>query len=114
MSDLQVLLDDDQIGPVLVSCAHAIFLNVEPVLRDGSEFSFEVLEKNAAKLKSRLNKQEQYSLDGGPHFWGELRFLRPCEGTDPANALIRFEPALRGSMKVHKMVDLDASPNQQN
>jgi hypothetical protein len=97
-----------------VSCAHSIFLNVEPVLRGGSEFSFEVLEKDAAMLKSRLNKQEQYSLDGGPRFWGELRSLRAYESTDPANALIRFEPALRGSMKVHKMVGLDTSPNRQN
>jgi hypothetical protein len=114
VSNLQVLLDDEQIGPILVSCASPIFLNAEQVLSDGAEFSFEVLEKDAAMLLSRLNKQEHYSIGGGPLFLGELRSLRPCESTHPALAFMRFEPTLRGLVKVHKMVDLGASPSQRN
>ena len=108
MSALSILLEDGTLDPpsVLVSCANPIFLCTEPVFSAGVDFLFEVLEADARMLQSRLNKQEQYSLDSGPLFFGELKSLQPCDSTHPALGLLRYKPTLRGVMTVHKIVNV--------
>lgn len=116
MGGLSVLLEDSAPNPpsVFVCCANPIFLNNEPVWSDGAEFIFEVLETEASTLKLKLDKREQYSLDGGPLFFGELSDLQPCDSTHPALSLLRNEPTLRGVMRVLGIVNLRASTKTVN
>ncbi len=114
MSALSVLMEDSVMGPVLINCANPIFLCTEPVLLDGADFAFEVFESDSVMLRNRLNKLEQYSLGSGPLFFGALTSLELCDSTSPALALLRDKPTLRGVMRVHKIINLEAGANSVN
>src|SRR5579863_6761522 len=80
-----------------VTCANPVF----PISDEGDRLTFEVLEKDATSLKQRLGKMDNYCLDDGP-FSGELISLELCRSTHIGLSLLRYEPTLRGVMKIHK------------
>jgi len=64
MSCLSILKDD-----VFVVCANPIFLTSE---QEAGTLTFEVFEAEAGALKSRVGITEQYCVDSGEPFFGQL------------------------------------------
>jgi len=112
MSVLSILQEDGEVSSppsVLIVCANPIYPKGKLTIADGVEFAFEVLEVDAGRLKFLLNRKRQYSLDSGPHFLGELKWLEPCDSEDLALSLMRSKATLCGVIAVIKVINLAAS-----
>jgi hypothetical protein len=97
MACLSVLKDK-----IYVVCANPIF----PVSELGSTFAFEVFEQDAAALKLRLGKPDEYYIDSVGTFFGILESLEPRPSTHPGLALLRDKATLHGVMQVHRTISL--------
>lgn len=85
---------------MLIVCANPVFPILDP--NPGvNTITFEVFEADAASLKRRLGKVENYVLDGPP-FFGELISLESCQSTHPSLSLMRDRLTMRGVMKIHE------------
>ena len=94
MACLSVQLEDDCI---FVVCANPIF----PLSEEGGTLTFEVLEVDSTSLKRRLGKKENYVLDDGIPFLGEVISLEACQSTHVALSLLPDKPTLKGAIKIH-------------
>jgi hypothetical protein len=95
MACLSVLRDG-----IYVICANPIF----PTSELATTLAFEILESDAAALKLRLDKMEEYYIDSIGTFVGILQRLETRPSTHPGLALLRDKPSLSGVMAVHKIV----------
>lgn len=83
-----------------VVAANPIYLLSEVDYRIGALLTFEVMEADSSLLPDFVGQREYYSLDGGQPFWAELLSLEPGESTQPALALLRDKPVLRGVFRM--------------
>jgi hypothetical protein len=95
MSSLSVLKDG-----VFVTCTNPIFPTSSFDLKEGTTFTFEVFEADAASLKARLQTTEKYYLEGRPPFFGKLISLEPCQSTHPGVRLFQNKPTLCGVFSI--------------
>jgi hypothetical protein len=95
MACLSVLRDK-----VYVVCANPIF----PTSDLGNSFTFEVLEKGASGLKSRVGEADEYYIDSIGTFFGILQSLEPRPSTHPGLAMLRDKATLHGLMRVHRTI----------
>ena|ERR1700730_848237 len=82
---------------IFVVCANPIFPTSDV---NNDTLTFEVFEADAASLKHRLGKIDQYCLDKEP-FFGELVSIEMCRSSHPALAHLRDKPTMRGVMTIH-------------
>ena len=85
---------------VYVICANPIF----PTSELGSTLTFEVLEKDASSLKSRLGEPDEYYIDSVGTFFGILQSLEPRPSTHPGLGMLRDKATLHGVMQVHRTI----------
>ena len=83
-----------------VVCTNRLF----PTSDLGSTWTFEILEKDAASLKSRLGKVEEFHVDSAGTFSGVLRQLEVRPSTHPGLARLRDRATMYGVITVHKIV----------
>jgi hypothetical protein len=84
-------------GCIFVVCANPIF----PLSENEGALVFEVFKDDSTSLKHRIGTKENYMLDGGRPFLGEVVSLEPCESTHAGLSLLRHKPTLRGKIKIH-------------
>ena len=84
-------------GGLFIVCANPIF----PLSEENEKLTFEVLEDDSASLKRRFGKKENYVLDGGRPFLGEVISLEPCQSTHVALSLLPHKPTLRCAITIH-------------
>ena len=79
-------------GPAVVF-AQVFITNETP-----SSVEFEVLESNAASLRSELGVKHLLSYNGSAPIWAELVSLEPCESTAVGLGQMHGRPTLRGKL----------------
>jgi hypothetical protein len=94
MACLSVQHDD---GGIFIVCANPIF----PLSEEDGKLTFEVLKADSTSLKRRIGKKENYVLDNGRPFFGEVISLEPCQSMHVALSLLRHKPTLKGAIKIH-------------
>lgn len=95
MASLSILKDG-----IYVVCANPIF----PTSELGTTLAFEILESDAAWLKSRIDTPEEYYINSIGTFVGVLQSLELRPSVHPGLALLRDKATLSGVMAVHKIV----------
>jgi hypothetical protein len=93
MAALSVLHDG-----MFVGCANPIF----PISESEGSLIFEVLENDAALLKRRLGKIDEYCLNAGKPFSGKLESLEICQSTHQGLAYLRHKATMRAVMTIRK------------
>ena len=111
MVHLSILHEDG----IMVTCANPIYLTGPTDFRPGGRVTFEVLEADAAHLKRLIGKTETFGLDPQQlPFSAQLTALEPCESTVDALSLLRYKPAMRAVLSIHRMVDFTAEQKNAN
>jgi hypothetical protein len=95
MACLSVQQDD---GGIFVVCANPIY----PLSEEDGILTFEVLEDDSTSMRLRAGKKENYVLDGGRPFLGEVISLEPCKSTHLALSLLSHKSTLKGAIKIHR------------
>jgi hypothetical protein len=99
------ILDHDGIISI---CASPIYPTSEIDLRRGAKLIFEVLEKDASRLKRLVGQMSTFGIDPKrPLFLAELTSLEPCTSTVVPLMLMSHEPTMRGVLTIQEMVNLE-------
>jgi hypothetical protein len=107
MAYLSVLAEDG----IIIGCANPIFVISDGGRKKGAELVFEVFDKDAAGLRARLGKFDNYGVNPNqPLFSAKLTSLEPCESTHPGLALLRDRPTLQGILTIEGEIDLIGKP----
>lgn len=94
-------------GGVFAGCANPIYPTGVIDWSEGAVLTFEMLERDAAWLKSHCGTNEIFAFSHHV-FRGEIIAVESCETTIPALSLLA-KPTMRATIKIHKVVSVDNS-----
>lgn len=79
---------------------------ISPMLFDpGTTFVFEILERDASALASRIGQACLYAIGSEATFWARLTSLEPCTSTHEGLAYLRDRRTLRATFAVLGSID---------